>query len=79
MEERQIARGGMNQQAGPKPKKSSPTKPATPAPQNDKPKPEREPGLIPLLPATPDLTPSEQGAQRSQGQNPRNEAEEPEA
>jgi RNA polymerase sigma factor (sigma-70 family) len=55
-EERQVAHGGSNPHAGPKPKKNSATpqneKPK-PEPQNEKPKPE----LTPLLPAVPDLKP----------------------
>ena len=66
-EKRQIAHDGANPHAGPKPKaESQPQKPETPAPQNDKPKPEAKPELIPGLPL-PKLNPPDERDQRVQG------------
>ena len=63
--QQEIARGGSNPHAGPKPKKNPVTpKAERPGPQNDKPKPNAEEGLAPLLPLVPELTPP--GEQRSQ-------------
>jgi RNA polymerase sigma factor (sigma-70 family) len=61
----QVAHGGSNPHAGPKPKETSPghqaEKPGQqaekPGPQNDKPKPHPNPELAPLLPAVPELEP----------------------
>jgi RNA polymerase sigma factor (sigma-70 family) len=52
IEERQVAHGGSNPHAGPKPKEH-PATAQNDGPQNDKPKPD----LAPLLPTVPDLTP----------------------
>ncbi len=74
-EKREVAHGGSNPNAGPKPKAgSAPGKPETPAPQNDKPKPDGKPELAPLLPVVPELTPPERGAQaESRGPKPRDD------
>lgn len=68
-EKREVAHDGSNPHAGPKTEfpGQKPEKPATPAPQNGEPKNGGKPGLLPLLPVKPDLTPPDS---RKGGQAP---------
>ena len=81
-EKRAVAHGGSNPKANSAPGKpehagnpGTTATPETPAPQNDKPKPEGKPDLLPAIPGIPDLTAPERDAQAESGDpKPRDDA-----